>query len=37
LGSHIWEGHAGPAPYDFRKSSYADTTQQFSFWPWGAI
>jgi hypothetical protein len=25
LGSHIWGGHAGPAPYDFRRSSYADT------------
>jgi hypothetical protein len=25
LGSHIWGGHAGPPPYDFRKSSYADT------------
>jgi hypothetical protein len=24
-GSHIWAGHAGPPPYDFRKSSYADT------------
>jgi hypothetical protein len=24
-GSHIWGGHAGPSPYDFRKSSYADT------------
>jgi len=26
LGSHIWGGHAGPPPFDFRKSSYADTT-----------
>jgi len=25
LGSYIWGGHAGPTPYDFRKSSYADT------------
>jgi Immunity protein 52 len=25
LGSDIRGGHAGPAPYDFRKSSYADT------------
>jgi hypothetical protein len=25
LGSNIWGGHAGPPPYDFRKSSYADT------------
>ena len=25
LGSLIWGGHAGPPPYDFRKSSYADT------------
>jgi hypothetical protein len=25
LGSHIWGGHAGAPPYDFRKSSYADT------------
>jgi hypothetical protein len=25
LGSTIWGGHAGPPPYDFRKSSYADT------------
>ena len=25
LGSHIWGGHAGPPPYDFRKPSYADT------------
>jgi hypothetical protein len=25
LGSHIWGGHAGPPPYDFRESSYADT------------
>ena len=25
FGSQIWGGHAGPAPYDFRKSSYADT------------
>jgi hypothetical protein len=24
-GSHIWGGHAGPPPYDFRDSSYADT------------
>jgi hypothetical protein len=24
-GSHIWGGHAGPPPYDFRESSYADT------------
>jgi hypothetical protein len=24
-GSDIWGGHAGPPPYDFRKSSYADT------------
>ena len=24
-GSVIWGGHAGPPPYDFRKSSYADT------------
>jgi hypothetical protein len=24
-GSHIWGGHAGPPPYDFRKTSYADT------------
>jgi Immunity protein 52 len=24
-GSNIWGGHAGPPPYDFRKSSYADT------------
>src|SRR5271167_4180966 len=25
LGSDIWGGHAGAPPYDFRKSSYADT------------
>jgi hypothetical protein len=25
LGSHVWGGHAGPPPYDFRESSYADT------------
>lgn len=25
LGSNVWGGHAGPPPYDFRKSSYADT------------
>ncbi len=25
-GSHIWGGHAGPPPYDFRESSYADTS-----------
>ena len=25
LGSTIWGGHAGPPPYDFRKSSYAVT------------
>ena len=25
LGSNIWGGHAGPPPYDFRQSSYADT------------
>ncbi len=25
LGSDIWGGHAGPPPYDFRKSSYSDT------------
>ena len=25
LGSHIWGGHAGPPPYDFRELSYADT------------
>ncbi len=25
LGSDIWGGHAGSPPYDFRKSSYADT------------
>jgi hypothetical protein len=25
LGSYVWGGHAGPPPYDFRKSSYADT------------
>jgi hypothetical protein len=24
-GSSIWGGHAGPSPYDFRKSSYAET------------
>jgi hypothetical protein len=24
-GSHIWGGHAGSPPYDFRESSYADT------------
>jgi hypothetical protein len=24
-GSNIWGGHAGAPPYDFRKSSYADT------------
>ncbi len=24
-GSYIWGGHAGPRPYDFRESSYADT------------
>ncbi len=24
-GSHIWGGHAGPPPFDFRQSSYADT------------
>jgi len=24
-GSDIWGGHAGPPPYDFRESSYADT------------
>jgi hypothetical protein len=24
-GSHVWGGHAGPPPYDFRESSYADT------------
>jgi hypothetical protein len=23
--SYIWGGHAGPPPYDFRQSSYADT------------
>ena len=28
LGSHIWGGHAGPRPYDFRESSYADTDCQ---------
>ena len=26
LGSNIWGGHAGPPPYDFRTSSYADTS-----------
>lgn len=26
VGSHIRAGHAGPSPYDFRSSSYADTT-----------
>jgi hypothetical protein len=26
LGSHVWGGHAGPPPYDFRESSYADTS-----------
>ena len=26
LGSVVWGGHAGPPPYDFRKSSYADTS-----------
>jgi hypothetical protein len=25
-GSDIWGGHAGPFPYDFRESSYADTS-----------
>jgi hypothetical protein len=25
LGSHIWGGHAGPPPYDFRQSSTAGT------------
>jgi hypothetical protein len=25
LGSVVWGGHAGPPPYDFRESSYADT------------
>ena len=25
LGSNLFAGHAGPLPYDFRKSSYADT------------
>jgi hypothetical protein len=25
-GSNIWGGHAGPPPFDFRDSSYADTT-----------
>ncbi|HEY1940970.1 MAG TPA: Imm52 family immunity protein [Roseiarcus sp.] len=25
LGSNIWGGHTGAAPYDFRESSYADT------------
>ena len=25
FGSIVWGGHAGPPPYDFRKSSYADT------------
>jgi hypothetical protein len=24
-GSYVWGGHAGPPPYDFRKSSCADT------------
>ena len=24
-GSYVWGGHAGSPPYDFRKSSYADT------------
>ncbi len=24
-GSEVWGGHAGPPPFDFRKSSYADT------------
>ncbi len=26
LGSNVWGGHAGPPPYDFRTSSYADTS-----------
>jgi hypothetical protein len=26
IGSRFSAGHAGPAPYDFRKSSYADTS-----------
>jgi hypothetical protein len=26
FGSNIWGGHAGPPPYDFRDSSYADTS-----------
>jgi len=26
VGSFVWGGHAGPPPYDFRKSSYADTS-----------
>jgi hypothetical protein len=25
FGSHVWGGHAGLPPYDFRESSYADT------------
>ena len=25
LGSHVWGGHAGAPPFDFRESSYADT------------
>ncbi len=25
VGSAMWGGHAGPPPYDFRRSSYADT------------
>jgi hypothetical protein len=25
FGSNIWGGHAGPSPYDFRESSYAET------------
>jgi hypothetical protein len=25
FGSIVWGGHAGPPPYDFRKSCYADT------------
>jgi hypothetical protein len=28
FGSNIWGGHAGAPPYDFRKSSYADTLCQ---------
>src|ERR1700712_408826 len=24
-GSNMWGGHVGPPPYDFRRSSYADT------------